>query len=350
MTDPYLLKVEGLSTMFPAPRAHVFGRQRFVHAVDEVDLELGPRSTLGLVGESGSGKSTTALSILRLIEPSHGKVIFNGEDILKLSRRDMRTIRRKMQIIFQDPYSSLNPKWRVEEIICEPLDVQRTGTRTQRRARVGELLELVGLRPDHANRFPAEFSGGQRQRIAIARALATKPDLLVCDEIVSALDVAVQAKILNLMTGIQKTLGVSFLFISHDLSVVYHMCKHIAVMYLGTVVERAPRANLFEKPLHPYTNALLSAVPRVGDWSTPDSVGAIPRGDPGSPSAVSTGCPFAPRCSFAIEQCINERPALRQIEDSWVACHRVTQAGVREWHERPAPCAVHDKGVLATGD
>jgi oligopeptide/dipeptide ABC transporter ATP-binding protein len=340
MPGPHLLKVEGLTTMYPLSRAHVLAPRRFMHAVDGVDLELDPGATLGLVGESGSGKSTTALSILRLIEPSHGKVIFNGENILTLSRRDMRAVRRKMQIIFQDPYSSLNPKWRVEDIICEPLDVQRTGTRAQRRARVGELLEIVGLRSDHASRFPAEFSGGQRQRIAIARALATEPELLVCDEIVSALDVAVQAKILNLMTTIQKTLGVSFLFISHDLSVVYHMCRQIAVMYLGTIVERASRANLFERPLHPYTNALLSAVPRVGEWSSHDDVVATPRDELGSPLAVTTGCRFAPRCSFAIERCITERPALRQIEDSWVACHRVTPSGVREWNDN-SPTALH---------
>lgn len=333
MTEQPLLKVENLSTTFPAPRSRPFEKRRFLHAVDGVDLELGTRSTLGLVGESGSGKSTTALSILRLVEPSGGKVIFNGEDILRLSTREMRTMRRKMQIIFQDPYSSLNPKWRVEEIIREPLDVQRTGTSAQRASRIGELLELVGLQPDHARRFPAEFSGGQRQRIAIARALATSPDLLVCDEIVSALDVAVQAKILNLMKGIQTALGVSFLFISHDLSVVYHMCEHVAVMYLGTIVERAPRTRLFERPLHPYTSVLLSAVPRVGDWSTSRQSGAVPvpRGEPGSPSTASAGCRFASRCAFAIDRCATERPTLRQIHDSWVACHRVTESGVREW-------------------
>ena len=330
MNEPVLLKVEGLTTIFPGARAGVFGARRFVRAVDGVNFELGARRTLGLVGESGSGKSTTALSVLRLVEPCGGSVLFRGEDILQLNPREMRAMRRKMQIIFQDPYSSLNPKWRVEDIIREPLDVQRTGTKAQRRARIGELLELVGLRPDHARRFPPEFSGGQRQRIAIARALATAPDLLVCDEIVSALDVAVQAKILNLMKGIQDTLGISFLFISHDLSVVYHMCADVAVMYLGTIVERAPRERLFARPLHPYTSGLLAAIPRVGDWSAREAE-AVPRGEPGNPSGEETGCRFTTRCAFAIARCEGERPALRQVGESWVACHRVGKNGAREW-------------------
>lgn len=352
MTDTPLLRVEGLSTLFPAPRSSVLQTRDLVRAVDGVDLDLDTGATLGLVGESGSGKSTTALSILRLIEPSGGKVIFAGENILALSRREMHAVRRKMQIIFQDPYSSLNPKWRVGEIIREPLDVQRRGAPAERRARVDELLELVGLRSDHARRFPTEFSGGQRQRIAIARALATSPDLLVCDEIVSALDVAVQAKILNLMRQIQKTLGVAFLFISHDLSVVYHMCEQIAVMYLGTIVERAPRARLFEKPLHPYTHTLLSAVPRVGDWSAPEGPEAVPRGEAGSTPTGSSGCQFAPRCAFAIERCAKERPVLRRIEDSseqaWVACHRVTGTGARNWHDEAGAAA--KASAPATGD
>lgn len=349
MGDAPLLKVERLCTLFPAPRSRLLERGYAVRAVDGVDLELNARASFGLVGESGSGKSTTALSILRLIEPSSGKVIVRGSNILTLSGRDMRAVRRKMQIIFQDPYSSLNPKWRIEDIIREPLDVQRAGSPAERRLRVGELLELVGLRSEHCRRFPAEFSGGQRQRIAIARALATQPDLLICDEIVSALDVAVQAKILNLMKRIQKSLDVSFLFISHDLSVVYHMCEEIAVMYRGTIVERAPRARLFEKPLHPYTHTLLSAVPRVRDWSGSDRSAVIQRSESGSRPVFPLGCRFAPRCGFAIERCFKERPALRRIEESaeqaWVACHRVTDVGAREWHEEARIRAKRDASV-----
>jgi peptide/nickel transport system ATP-binding protein len=332
MSEPILLKVEGLTTTFTLPRSRLFEPRRFVPAVDSVDLELASGSTLGLVGESGSGKSTTAMSILRLIEPSGGKVLFRGEDILALSVPDMRRIRQKIQIIFQDPYSSLNPKWRVEDIVREPLDVQNIGTEAGRSARVCELLELVGLRADHADRFPAAFSGGQRQRIAIARALATAPDLLVCDEVVSALDVAVQAKILNLMKGIQETLGISFLFISHDLSVIYHMCTDIAVMYLGTVVERAPRANLYGRPLHPYTSELLSAVPRIGDWRVRVQMDASPRKEAPSALVGGFGCKFVNRCAFAVDRCKSERPMLRRVEASWIACHRVDENGQRTWN------------------
>ncbi len=332
-----LLKVEELSTTFPGARRRAFGPREVFRAVDGVDFDLGRRSSLALVGESGSGKSTTALSILRLVEPSAGRVLFDGQDILALRPRDMRAMRRRMQIIFQDPYSSLNPKWRVEDIIREPLDVQATGTRAQRAARIGELLELVGLRPEVARRFPAEFSGGQRQRIAIARALATSPDLLVCDEIVSALDVAVQAKILNLMKQIQSALGVSYLFISHDLSVVYHMCEEVAVLYLGTIVERAPRASLFSRPLHPYTQGLLAAVPRIGQRMDAAEAALVPRGEATQAAALGSGCRFAARCPHAIERCVGERPLLRRVGQAWVACHRVLDTGERAWQpEAPA--------------
>ena len=331
MSAPAILDVRDLCTHFSVARRGLLQQPLLVRAVDGVSFQVQAHSTFGLVGESGSGKSTTAMSLLRLVEPTAGRVLFHGEDILRYDAQRMRQVRRRIQVVFQDPYSSLNPKWRVADIIREPLDILREGTRRERDRRVVEMLELVGLRSEHQNRYPSEFSGGQRQRIAIARALSTRPELLVCDEVVSALDVAIQAKILNLMTELQSQLGVAFLFISHDLSVVHHFCHDVGVMYLGRIVEQGPREVLFARPLHPYTQVLLSAVPRVGSQYRNRQDAVIPEGDPPNPLNVPIGCRFSGRCPFAIDKCHEQEPVLRQIGAVKVACHRVTGDGTREW-------------------
>jgi peptide/nickel transport system ATP-binding protein/oligopeptide transport system ATP-binding protein len=280
-----------------------------VRAVDGVDFHLEQGETLAIVGESGSGKSTVGRLVLRLIEPTAGQVRFQGEDLLALHDDQMRARRQHLQVIFQDPYSSLNPRMTVGAMLGEPLKLHRLiGNDTQRRARVGELLELVGLRPDHARRYPHEFSGGQRQRLAIARALAVEPRLIVADEPVSALDVSIQAQVINLMRSLQRRFGLAYIFISHDLAVVKHIADRIAVMYLGKIVETATTEELFRNPRHPYTRALLSAVP------LPDPTARRERdlleGD--IPSALSppTGCRFNTRCRFARESCRNDEPPL----------------------------------------
>ncbi len=343
MSAPAILDVRDLCTHFSVSRRGLFQQPLVVRAVDGVSFQVRAHATFGLVGESGSGKSTTAMSLLRLIEPTGGRVLFHGEDILHYDAQRMRQVRRRVQVVFQDPYSSLNPKWRVADIIREPLDILREGTRSERDRRVAEMLELVGLRPEHQRRYPNEFSGGQRQRIAIARALSTRPELVVCDEIVSALDVAIQAKILNLMTALQKQLGVAFLFISHDLSVVHHFCHDVGVMYLGRIVEQGPREVLFGRPLHPYTQVLLSAVPRVGSQYRNRQDAVIPDGDPPNPLDIPTGCRFSGRCPFAIDKCHQREPLLRQIGTARVACHRVGDNGAREWLDQPGYAPRNDQ-------
>jgi len=242
-------------------REGLFGRTTSVRAVDDVSFTIKKGETFGLVGESGSGKTTTGRCILRLIEPTSGDVIFDGKDVLKLSRGDMRRLRRDMQIVFQDPYSSLNPRMRVSDIVEEPLIIHRLGSKAERRERVRQLFELVGLNPDHLRRYPHEFSGGQRQRIGLARALALNPSLVIADEPVSALDVSVQAQVVNLLMDLQQQLKLTYLFIAHDLRLVEHICSRVAVMYLGRIVEMGETARLFAAPQHPYTRALLSAIP-----------------------------------------------------------------------------------------
>jgi oligopeptide/dipeptide ABC transporter ATP-binding protein len=292
--DNAILTVEGLRTYFPVRRG-VFSRvSGYVRAVDGVDLTVRRGKTLGLVGESGSGKTTVGRTLLRLIPAASGKVIFDGVDVFSLPRRELRAMRRRMQVIFQDPVGSLNPRMTVGDIVAEPLRVHHLLPRRQRRGRVAELLGRVGLSPDHANRYPHEFSGGQRQRIGIARALATSPDFIVADEPVSALDVSIQAQILNLLSDLQAELGLSYLFIAHNLAVVEHFADEVAVMYLGKIVECASREALYARPMHPYTQALLASVPQP----TPSRSGRAVRltGEIPSPINPPPGCAFHPRC------------------------------------------------------
>ena len=329
MTAP-LLEVTGLAKHYPIRRGLLLARTvGNVRAVDSVSFQIFPGETLALVGESGCGKSTTARLVLRLIEPSAGSVRFEGADITALRGDAMRRLRRRMQIVFQDPFASLNPRMTVVETLEEPLIVHGIGDRVARRARVEELLGLVGLAPYHAGRYPHEFSGGQRQRIGIARALAVEPALVVCDEPVSALDVSIQAQVVNLLKDLQARLGLSYLFIAHDLAVVKHVADRVAVMYLGRIVEIGPKDAVFANPRHPYTRVLLSAIPR------PDPHRRLARqvagGDVPSPANIPPGCRFHTRCAFVIDRCRTEDPALhsptlQSIEPYHLsACHRAEE-------------------------
>jgi oligopeptide/dipeptide ABC transporter ATP-binding protein len=317
-----MLKVENLRTYYQLPKPHLLAKSPIVFAVDGVSFEIPAGKTFGLVGESGCGKSTVALSILRLIEPTSGSIWLKGIDLLSLQGEEMRRLRRHMQIIFQDPYSSLNPRSKAREVVLEPLLVHKIGTAYEQKARAEELLSHVGLRPEQFELFPHQFSGGQRQRIAIARALASNPDFIVCDEPVSSLDVAIQAQILNLLVKLQREFGLTFLFISHNLSVVQYICDDIGVMYLGKIVEKATRRLIFKNPVHPYTKALLSAVPSK-DLAFKESLTRIKlEGDPPSPMNPPHGCRFHTRCSFAQKICSQEEPNLKEVStDHWVACH-----------------------------
>jgi oligopeptide transport system ATP-binding protein len=318
-----LLEVEGLAKHYPVKRGLVLPKTvGTVRAVDGVSFSLARGETLALVGESGCGKSTTARLVLRLIEPSAGIVRFEGVDITEMGGAPLRKLRRRMQIVFQDPFASLNPRMTVGDILEEPLIVHGIGDATARRERVAQLLRLVGLAQYHATRFPHEFSGGQRQRIGIARALAVEPSLVVCDEPVSALDVSIQAQVVNLLKDLQAQLGLSYLFIAHDLAVVKHMADRVAVMYLGQIVEIGPKDQLFARPLHPYTRTLLAAIPR------PDPhrrvARTIPGGDMPSPLNPPSGCRFHTRCAFATDRCRTETPELRAIEGGHLAaCHHI---------------------------
>ena len=324
MTNQSLLKVEDLCTYFRLSKPYPFAPEHTVFAVDGVSFEVARGKTFGLVGESGCGKSTTAFSILRLVEPTSGSITFDGIDLQGLGPKQLRQVRRRMQIIFQDPYSSLNPRARTGTIVGAPLKIQKIGSSRERANRVAELFNLVGLQQEQQAAFPHQFSGGQRQRISIARALASQPDLIVCDEPVSALDVAIQAQILNLLHRLQMELNLTYLFISHDMAVVQHICDDIAVMYLGKIVEQSDRRSLFKQPLHPYTQALLSAVPKikldVNDRRERVHLG----GDPPSPINPPHGCRFHPRCASAKTECRGELPILKEIlPGHWVACHLV---------------------------
>lgn len=320
MTKKVLLNVSGLKTYYPI-HSGVFGRVKgYVKAVDGVDFQLIEGETLGLVGESGCGKSTTGRSVLRLIEPTEGKVEFIGKEITSLSEEGMRKLRRDMQIVFQDPYASLNPRHTVGKILEEPLKIHRLGNERERKARVDELLSVVGLSSYHAKRYPHEFSGGQRQRIGIARALAVHPKLIIADEPVSALDVSIQSQVLNLMQDLQEQFKLTYLFIAHDLSVVKHISDRVGVMYLGRIVELAAKKDIYQSPLHPYTRALLSAVPEPSTSTSRERI--LLSGDVPSPANPPRGCTFHTRCPEAMESCRMISPKLRDMgAGHQVACH-----------------------------
>lgn len=317
-----LLKANDLTVRFTLGKKGLFGARQYLEAVRSVSFTLERGRALGIVGESGSGKTTTAMAAIRLTEAAGGQVLFEGEDLLTLSDEAMRQRRRDIQLIFQDPYSSLNPRARVADIVREPMDLMEIGTPAERDARVRELFKLVGLRPDQLNLFPHQFSGGQRQRISIARALSTNPKLLVCDEPVSALDVAIQAQILNLLARLKDELGLSYLFISHDLGVVRHVCDDVAVMYLGKIVEHGPVEALFDAPQHPYTQALLAAAPSLARRKSKGYVRPMKlSGDPPSPINPPKGCAFAERCPKAQNICRQSPPEAREAQGLHVACY-----------------------------
>ncbi|HEY2663631.1 MAG TPA: dipeptide ABC transporter ATP-binding protein [Candidatus Binataceae bacterium] len=315
-----IVRTEQLRKEFPSGSSGLFARHRqTIKAVDRVDLEIATGETLGLVGESGSGKSTLGRLILRLMEPTSGRVLFEGEDLATLRRRDLQTLRRLMQLVFQDPYASLNPRMKVGAIVGEGIEIHRIARGAEKENRILELLRLVGLGQDAIRRYPHEFSGGQRQRIGIARALAVEPRFLVLDEPVSALDVSIQAQIINLLQDLQEQLGLTYLFIAHDLRVVEHISQRVAIMYLGKIVEIARREQIYAEPRHPYTRALLSAIPAIDPATKVERI-RLP-GEVPSPVNPPPGCSFHPRCPYAKDICKSVEPKLEGGATHRVACH-----------------------------
>ncbi|MFJ5764772.1 ABC transporter ATP-binding protein [Lysinibacillus sp. NPDC093210] len=318
-TQP-LLQVNELKQHFSLKKERLFGAQQVVKAVDGVSFNIMPGETLSIVGESGCGKSTTGRAILRLDEPTSGEVLLFGKNLVEMNKKELRAARKDIQIIFQDPYASLNPRRTIRKMLTEAMSIQKIVPPAQQESRMLELMSLVGLRPEYLERYPHEFSGGQRQRIGIARALAVNPKIIICDESVSALDVSIQAQILNLLKKLQRDLDLTFLFISHDLSVVRHISDRVMVMYLGKVVEIADKHSLFSQPLHPYTKALFSSIPIIDKQHRKERI--ILKGDIPSPLNPPTGCSFHTRCPFATDKCKVEIPALREINTTHkVACH-----------------------------
>ena len=323
MNDNTIVEARELKMYFPVGRTLTGKPKRLLKAVDDVSFSIKKGETFGLVGESGCGKTTVGRCLVRLYEPTDGQILFDGQDIARLSGKQLAPYRRRMQMIFQDPYASLNPRMTVSSIIAEPL--RHSGmSAAEQNERVRALVDLVGLKPDHMQRYPHEFSGGQRQRVGIARALASSPDFIVCDEPISALDVSIQAQVINTLETLQEKLGLSYLFVSHDLSMVRHISHSVGVMYLGCMVERAPVDELYRRMLHPYTRALMSAVP-IPD---PDLAAASERihlsGDVPTPIDPPSGCRFRARCPYATERCAQERPELREVAPGhFVACHKV---------------------------
>ena len=329
-----LLSVQHLCKEFPV-ESGVFGKRfskKSVHAVNDVSFDIYEGETFGLVGESGCGKSTTGRCIMHLTRPTSGTVLFEGKDVSKMSKKELKEMRRHMQFIFQDPYASLNPRMTIGEIVSEPLIIHNVMPDAKEREKyVRELLDVVGLNPEHINRYPHEFSGGQRQRVGIARAFALKPKLIICDEPVSALDVSIQAQVLNLLNDLQNEYGTAYLFIAHDLSVVQHISDNIGVMYLGNMMEYADWKALYDRPYHPYTQSLLSAVPVPDPDIQATRKRIVLAGDPPSPIDAPSGCCFHTRCPMACEKCSQERPELREVEPGhFCACHFAAPNPIKE--------------------
>jgi oligopeptide/dipeptide ABC transporter ATP-binding protein len=316
MTTP-LLQVKGLKKLFPVKKGW-FQKKNFVRAINGIDLEIQEGETFGIVGESGCGKSTTGRCILRLLEPTEGNIVFQGKDITSLNKKEMRNIRRDLQMVFQNPFDTLNPKLTVRQILTEPLIAHRIES-NQRKALIEDTIDVVGLTKKHLDRFPHEFSGGQRQRIGIARALMLRPKLIIADEPVSALDVSIQSQILNLLQDLQEQFKLTYIFISHDLSVVEHISDRVGVMYLGEMIELGAKDELFRQPLHPYTQSLISAIPLSDPDETRERI--ILKGDLPSPSDPPKGCKFHPRCPACMDICKTELPKLIKVEGRFVACH-----------------------------
>ena len=352
-----LLEVKNLVMHFPLTQGIIFQRKvGAVQAVDGVPFEVKPGETLGLVGESGCGKSTTGRAILQLYKPTSGEVVFKGKDLTKLPGGEMRKMRRHLQMVFQDPYASLNPRMTVGSIISEPMQIHNLASKSERNQKVQELLQTVGLNPYFANRYPHEFSGGQRQRIGIARALAANPAFIVADEPVSALDVSIQAQVVNLLEDLQERFGLTYLFIAHDLSVVKHISDRVAVMYLGKIVESAPRNELYDEPLHPYTVGLMKSIPRL-DAQTKEKLEPI-RGLPPDLIDLPDMCPFVPRCNYAREKCEKKRPPLLEAgPNHWSACwfwdevsNDADQDEVARMHGHIPPSSIVDTSAIRIGD